>query len=211
MKVLVIGSTGKIGSLLVPLLIEEGHEVVAALRDEGKGKVLQEKGAHLHSLDLESSIAPAFSGVDACVFTAGSGGATGKDKTLLVDLWGAIKTIRACEERGVSRYIMISALRAHDPDCAQEGIRPYLAAKHGADEILRHSKLDFTILRPGRLTDEAPSGKIRVGPGLAHDSGEIARGNVALAVCECLRQKSTVGRIIEVLDGEIPVADALAG
>jgi uncharacterized protein YbjT (DUF2867 family) len=115
MKIVVFGATGKIGSLLVPLLLKAGHAVVAYARSAEKAAPLKELGAIIELADLEAPIQhEALSEADACVFTAGSGASTGKDKTLTIDLWGAIKTIRACEQMGVRRYLMVSALKARD-------------------------------------------------------------------------------------------------
>ncbi|NBB79121.1 MAG: NAD(P)H-binding protein [Verrucomicrobia bacterium] len=209
MKIIVFGATGKIGSLLVPELIEAGHGVVAYVRSAEKGASLKRCGADLHVADLEAPIdLGALAGVDACIFTAGSGSATGKDKTLTIDLWGAIKTVRACEQAGVRRYIMVSALKASDPDRGAEGIRPYLVAKHAADALLMASSLDYTILRPGRLTDEPGSGQVAAGPSLENYDGAISRANVARALQVCLEMPGTIGKTYELLDGPTSITAA---
>ncbi len=134
MKTLVIGAHGKIGRRLVERLGRAGMPVRAMIRNEGQRRELEAPGVEVVPGDLEGTFENALSGCDAVVFTAGSGGHTGPDKTLLVDLWGAIKTIRACEHLGIRRYIMISARNAGDPDSGPDSRKPYLLAKHLAHE-----------------------------------------------------------------------------
>lgn len=211
MKILIVGANGKVGRRLVPLLVERGHSVRSLLRDEDQRAWHEEAGAEAVVGDLEGDVSSALEGMDACVFTAGSGGSTGKDKTLVVDLWGAVKTYRACADRGVSRYVMVSARRAGDPDRGGEGIRPYLVAKHAADELLAHSGLDFTILRPGRLSDDEPSGRIVTATDLGDREGEIPRADVAEAVAVALENPDTIGLTVEMLAGDEPIEKALLG
>lgn len=201
MNILVIGATGQIGRLLVPKLIEDGHAVRALVRSEERGRALGELGAQLVIEDLEGSFEHAFDGVEAVVFTAGSGASTGKDKTLTIDLWAAIKCIRLAEAKGVRRFIMVSALKAGDPDKGNDAIKPYLAAKHAADEILKSTSLNYTILRPGRLTDEAETARIEAARRLGDYEGCISRANVAQCIRTCLRHSGTEHQVIDLLDG----------
>jgi len=208
MIILVIGATGKIGRLLVPKLIADGHAVRALVRSEARGRALAEAGAGLIVEDLEGSFGHAFDGIDAVVFTAGSGGSTGKDKTLTIDLWGAIKCIRLAEAKGADSFIMVSALKACDPDKGSEAIKPYLAAKHAADEILKSTSLNYTILRPGRLTDEPESGRIRAAGRLDDYDGSISRANVAECIRIALGHPGAEHKTIDLLDGEETIDDA---
>lgn len=208
MKVLVIGATGQIGRLLVPKLIADGHSVRALVRSETRGQTLAEHGAELIVEDLEGSFGHAFEAVDVVVFTAGSGGSTGKDKTLTIDLWAAIKTIRLAEANGAQRFIMVSALKASDPDQGSDAIKPYLAAKHAADEILRTTSLNYTILRPGRLTNEDETGKIQAAHALDDYHGAISRANVAECIRVSLSHVNAERQIIDLLDGEQSVREA---
>lgn len=201
MNILVIGATGQIGRLLVPKLIEDGHMVRAMVRSEERGRPLAEQGAELVVEDLEGSFDHAFDGIDAVVFTAGSGGSTGKDKTLTIDLWSAIKCIRLAEAKGVGRFIMVSALKAGDPDKGNDAIKPYLAAKHAADEILKTTSLNYTILRPGRLTNEPETARIRAAPQLEDYEGSISRANVAECIRISLKHPGTERKAIDLLDG----------
>lgn len=209
MRILVIGASGQVGRLLIPKLVADGHQIEAMVRDAKRGHELEHMGALITIADLEENIEPAFEGMEAVVFTAGSGSQTGSDKTLTVDLWSAIKCIRICEAKGIQRFIMVSALKARDPDLGSDALKPYLAAKHAADEILKSTGLDFTILRPGRLTSEPGSGTITAGETLEDFSGHISRANVAECIRACIRNSDTSRKCIELLDGDEPITQAL--
>lgn len=208
MKILVIGATGQIGRLLVPKLIKDDHTVRALVRNEERGRGLAEAGAELIIEDLEGNFGHAFDGMDAVVFTAGSGGSTGKDKTLIVDLWSSIKCMRLAEAKGANRFIMISALKASNPDKGNDAIKPYLAAKHAADEILKSTSLNYTIFRPGRLTNHPENARIHAARQLEHYEGTISRGNVAECIRIGLRHPGTTQQTIDLLDGEQAITDA---
>ena len=210
MRILVIGASGQIGRLLIPKLIVDHHQVEAMVRDTTHARDLEHMGALITIADLEDQIEPAFEGIETVVFTAGSGNHTGKDKTLTVDLWSAIKCIRICEAKGIRRFIMVSALKARNPDLGSEALKPYLAAKHAADEILSSTDLDYTILRPGRLTNEPGSGKIQAADILSDFSGSISRANVAECIRFCIQNATTKQRCIELLDGNTPIEEALS-
>jgi uncharacterized protein YbjT (DUF2867 family) len=178
-KILVIGASGKIGRLLVPKLIADGHSVIAGIRDQTKAAELQQAGAEVRLVDLESDLGRLCQGIDIVIFTAGSGSKTGKDKTLTVDLWGAIQCVRASEDSGVQRFIMLSALKAANPNRSSDALKPYLAAKHAADEILKQSRLTYSILRPGRLTDGPLCRTLLTASEGLEYTGTISRASVA--------------------------------
>jgi uncharacterized protein YbjT (DUF2867 family) len=211
MRILIFGATGQIGRRLAPKLLEDGHEVTALVRDAAAAADQLPEAIRLFEGNLERAFeATLADGYDAAIFTAGSGAATGKDKTLTVDLWGAIQAIRYCEQHGVSRFIMISALKAESPNLGNEALKPYLVAKHAADEILKASQLDYTILRPGKLTDEAESGRVRAEAQIADFVGEISRANVAECIRQSLLLPMAARQVIDLLDGETPIKDALS-
>lgn len=208
MKILVIGANGQIGRRLVDKLVQTGHEVRAMVRNEKQRKELESMGAEVVIGDLENEFQHALADCDALVFTAGSGGKTGADKTILVDMWGAIKTIRACEESGIRRYIMVSSRDAGDPDHGSMAIRHYNVAKHIADETLLRSSLDYTILRPGQLTDVAGTGHVQT-TRPEQTMQTISRDDVAEAIMICLDEKDMIGKVVELYQGDTPVKDAL--
>lgn len=153
MNVLVIGANGQIGKHLVEQLAQEGkHQVTAMIRKPEQADTLKQLGAQVVMGDLEGTVdelAEVMKDQSAIVFTAGSGGSTGPDKTLLIDLDGAVKTMEAAEKQGISRYILVSAYGADQRSKWPEEIKPYYVAKHFADRALFASELNYTIIRPG--------------------------------------------------------------
>lgn len=210
MVVAVIGANGGIGRRLLPLLNEAGHNPIGVVRSREQFEAIRERGGEPRLGDLEDEFASALEGADAVVFTAGSGGSTGWDKTLLVDLWGAKRAVDACEEQGIDRFVMISSRGAADPQSSRAPLRPYSVAKHFADYYLQQSSLDATILRPTRLTDEEGTGRIASYFGEAPSEGmNIPRADVARAVVTSLHTPETVGHAIALFGGETPVDEAL--
>lgn len=206
MRVVVIGAHGKVGLRLVPMLVEDGHDVVGMVRSRDQVPELSGLGAEPVVGDLERDFAHHLEGADAVVFTAGSGAETGADKTAAVDGLGAIRTVDAAVEHGADRFVMVSARGADDPD-RSEAIRHYLVAKAIADGYLRRSGLDYTILRPGGLTDGEPTGLVQVGEDVG--SGSISRADVAHVIVRTLREPAAVGRTLELINDGTPVKEAL--
>ncbi|TYL37014.1 NAD(P)-dependent oxidoreductase [Natronococcus pandeyae] len=210
MQVAVIGANGGIGRELVPRLAETGHDPIGVVRDESQFGAVRERGGEPRLGDLEGEFAPALQGADAVVFTAGSGGDTGWDKTLLIDLWGARRSIDACVAHGIDRFVMISAYNASDPMAAPDAIRPYHVAKRCADDYLDWSPLEATILRPTALTDDEGTGQISAAFDYRDaDGDEIPRADVAQTVVACLATADTVGETIRLFGGETPIEDAI--
>lgn len=212
MKVFLIGSNGQVGKHMVKLLNEnEKHELTAMVRSSEQAAELKQSGINAVVADLEGSVedlAKAVEGHDAVIFTAGSGGKTGHDKTLLIDLDGAVKSMEAAEQAGVGRYVMVSAYKAYDRESWKDSpIKPYMAAKYYADRMLEASKLTYTILGPGLLVNDPGTGKIAVGDGIAATS--IPREDVARAAVAALSEESTYNKTIDLMSGEIEVAAAL--
>ncbi|MEK4529480.1 SDR family oxidoreductase [Paenibacillus polymyxa] len=211
MNVLVIGANGQIGKFVVEQLAQEGkHKVTAMIRKPEQAGTLKELGADVVIGDLEGSVedlAEAMKDHNAIVFTAGSGGSTGQDKTLLIDLDGAVKTMEAAEQQGISRYILVSAYGADQREKWSESIKPYYVAKHYADRVLFASDLNYTIIRPGGLKNEPGTGKIAVGTDL--EPGSIPREDVARVIVASLQEEKTYRMAFDLIAGEHPVEDAL--
>ncbi|MGQ3477172.1 SDR family oxidoreductase [Paenibacillus sp. TY11] len=211
MNVLVIGANGKVGRHLIRLLGQhESHRVKALIRNPDQAEALERLGAETVIADLEGTvgeIAVAIKGSDAIVFTAGSGGETGADKTLLIDLDGAVKAMEAAEQAGIQRFIMVSALHAENREQWPESIKPYYVAKYYADRLLEASNLDYTILRPGGLTDDTGTGKVATGDDLT--SHTIPREDVAATVVAVLDERQTYHRAIDLVSGSTPIAEAI--
>lgn len=211
MKVCVVGANGQIGKQVVELLKESGeHTPLAMVRK-------QEQAAHFENLGVETvlasladsvgKIAEAISGCDAIVFTAGSGGHTGPDQTLLIDLDGAVKTIEAAEQTGVKRFVMVSALGANQREKWNEAIRPYYVAKHYADRLLVQSDLTYTIVRPGGLLNEEGTGKVAIGGNLTRNT--IPRADVAKVIVASLTEERTYNQAFDLVSGDVTVTEAL--
>lgn len=211
MKVLVVGANGQIGRHLVQLLkSSDEHDVRAMVRKNEQKESFRDQGVEAVLASLEGSveeIAEAAKGCDAVVFTAGSGGHTGPDKTLLIDLDGAVKTVEAAEAAGIRRFIMVSALQAHNREKWNEQIRPYYAAKHYADRVLLQSGLNYTIVRPGGLLNEPGTGKVSAAENL--DRGSIPREDVAKVILHSLTEEKTFKTSFDLVSGNTPIPEAL--
>jgi uncharacterized protein YbjT (DUF2867 family) len=210
MTTLVIGANGQIGRIFCKLASESGASIRAMIRDEAQRAPFEALGVEVQVADLEGDFAHTFEGCDRVVFTAGSGGHTGGDKTLLVDLYGAIRAIEESERRGVRHFVMVSALRADEPLAGPPAMRHYFVAKKLADDRLRASSVPYTILRPGRLTDSAASGRVR--RQIADGEGfDISRANVAACIAASLSHASAQGQVVDLLDGATRVDELFAG
>ncbi|WP_085993009.1 SDR family oxidoreductase [Oceanobacillus senegalensis] len=213
MKVLVVGANGQIGKHLVSFIQDsDSLEAKAMIRNEEQASYFENLGAETVVVDLESdidAIAKAAEGVDAIVFTAGSGPHTGKDKTIMVDLDGAVKTVEAAKVSGVKRFIMISSF-----DTTREAIQeassafaPYVAAKHYADEWLRDTDLDYTIIHPGVLTNNEGIGQVEAATQV--ERNEVPREDVASVILACLENENTIGKEFQVVTGKTPIKEAI--
>jgi uncharacterized protein YbjT (DUF2867 family) len=212
LKVFLIGSNGQVGKHIVKLLQDsEKHELTAMVRSEEQAQQLIDSGVNAVIADLEGSVdelADAMQGTEAVIFTAGSGGKTGPDKTLLVDLDGAVKSMEAAEKVGINRYIMVSAYKAYDRESWKESpIKPYMVAKHYADRMIVASNFEYTIIGPGLLLNEPGTGKIEVGDNIQKTS--IPREDVARTVVAAIDEENTYRKTIEIMSGDNPIEDAL--
>jgi uncharacterized protein YbjT (DUF2867 family) len=213
MKVLVAGAHGKTARRLVRILTEDGHEVRGLVRKEEQMPDVEADGAEAVLVDLEEeevegAVGRAVEGCDAVVFAAGAGPGSGAARKETMDYGGAAKLVEAAEQNGVRRYLILSSMGANDPEGGPEPMRPYLRAKARADERLRESGLDYTIIRPGSLTDEEETGRIEAAESLGR-RGEISRSDVARTFAEALEMESTYGKTFEILAGETPIREAL--
>lgn len=212
MNVLVIGANGQVGRNIVKELAESNHEATAMVRKEEQIDKLKELGASKVVLgDLEKDFSDAFEGVDAVIFAAGSGPSTGADKTLTIDLWGSVKAAQYAQDKGVKRFVQLGSMGSNDPDAGGESMKPYLVAKRTADELLQTTNLDYTIVRPGALSDEEKSEKIEVSlEGFSSMEGRsIPRADVAHVLVDVLDRRNTYNKVFEVLQGDQPASDQL--
>ena len=206
-KTLVIGASGKIGRILLSKYTESIISPVAMVRDQRKQGF--SKSVEVVEADLEQDIDSVMNGCSTVVFTAGSGAGSGLDKTLLVDLWGARKAIDASKKAGIDHFIMVSSRGADNPDYGPLAIKPYLVAKHFADEYLIQSGLNYTILRPGRLIDDEGSGLINTIRPQNPEKQVISRDDTAKVIVHCLHNKKVSNKIYELYKGQDSVELAI--
>ncbi len=211
MKVLVIGANGQVGKKLVKKLNDKNHEVIAMVRDEGQLGQFP-NGVKTVLGDLEKDFSHAYKeNLDAVVFAAGSGGDTPKEKTDTVDLQGARKSIDLAQKNHVDRYIMVSALGANNASEMPENMRHYFVAKSEADQHLAQTQLNYTIFRPGQLTDKPGTGNVNAAESLENrEPRTTRRDDLATAIAVALDKTNTHKKVIEILDGDTPVNDAIA-
>ena len=209
MEVLVAGGHGQIGQRLLRLLAERGHRARGLVRNPDHAADLEALGADPVLCDLEADDPrPHLGAAEAIVFTAGAGPGSGPERKRTVDYGGAVKLMEAARELGVARFAIVSSMGTDDVEHADERMRPYLQAKRDADDALRESGLDWTIVRPGRLTDAPGTGTVDAARALAR-RGEITRDDTALVLLEALLQPTTIRVAFDVLEGPTPVAEAL--
>ena len=210
MIVLVVGANGLTGKRIVRRLIDRDHEVHAMLREAAQAPPFEAMGAVSVLADLEAPLDASVAGCDAVVFAAGSGSKTDPEKTVSVDQEGAIRLIDTCAAAGVRRFVMLSSMGTDDPEGQREAIRHYMRAKGAADAYLAASGLDYTIVCPGYLNDDEPSGGVRLAPSIG-EWGEIARDDVADVIVACLDTPNTIGKRFEILAGKSNIERAVAG
>ena len=205
MDVVVAGGHGKVGIRLLGLLADGGHRARGLIRNPDHADDLTAAGAEAVICDMEAldDLSECCAGADAVVFAAGAGPGSGAERKRTVDYDAAVKLMEA----GVRRYVMVSAISAGRPDEWSDAMRPYYEAKAGADERLMESGLDYTIVRPGGLTDDPGTGRVTAGTGL--ERGEVPRDDVAAVVLAVLETPSTVGRTFELVSGDTPVDEAI--
>jgi len=209
-KILIAGANGKVGTILCGKLWGvSGFSPVGLIRDARQQTKFTALGVPSVLGDLEDGIASFLPGLDAVVFTAGSGNQTGPEKTTDVDQNSAVRLIGDCESAGVKRFIMVSAIGA-DPNSDSPRIQHYLRAKGVADSRLRSSQLDYTILAPGTLIDERGTGRVQVAEDLGFH-GYLPREDLVDLIIECLKNWNSIGKTLQIVSGGQKVRDALIG
>jgi uncharacterized protein YbjT (DUF2867 family) len=207
MDVVVAGGHGKVGLNLLRLLAERGHRARGLVRNPDHVPDLADLGAEAVVCDMEAldDLSGCCTGADAVVFAAGAGPGSGPERKRTVDLGAAVKLMDA----GVRRYVMVSAISAGRPDEWSEPMRPYYEAKAEADRRLEESGLEYTIVRPGSLTDDPGTGLVTVGTDLNY--GEIPRDDVAAVLVAVLESSSSIGATFELVSGDTPLEEAVRG
>ena len=201
MDVVVAGGHGQIGLRLLRLLSDRGDRARGVVRNPAHVPDLEQAGAQAIVLDMEAEddLSGAVEGADAVVFAAGAGPGSGPQRKKTVDLGAAVKLM----ETGVRRYVMVSAIGASDPENVPEEMRPYYDAKAEADRRLEQSGLDYTIVRPGRMTNDEGTGLVDAGADVHR--ADIPRDDVAAVLAEVLVADNTKGKAFNLVAGDTPV------
>ena len=206
MRVLVIGANGNTGTRIVRRLNESGNQAIAMVRSKSQKSKFEYMNVEVRFGDLEYPIDDVMEGIEAVIFAAGSGGKTGKDKTVLVDHLGAIRSMVTAQVHNVSRYVMLSSIN-NDVNSTSP-IAHYHKAKAHADNHLQETDLDYTIVCPGGLTDKESTGSCQITPDL-HGRGLTSRELLADVIVRSLDMPNTVRKCFSLLDGNTPIDEAM--
>ncbi|MEE3126028.1 MAG: SDR family oxidoreductase [Actinomycetota bacterium] len=212
-RIAVVGGHGQVAKHLHIALRRSEHTPVALVRNPDYREELEGLGAEVRLLDIEAddadAFAAAFEGCDAVVFAAGGGADGDIERKRTVDLEGSLKSIEGARRAGISRFVQLSAIGVDNPvpEDTEPVWRAYVEAKRDADAALRDSGLDWTIIRPGRLTDEPATDAVRLAPDVEY--GEIPRADVGAVLAAVLDEPGTVGQQVDLVAGNDTVADAV--
>lgn len=208
-QTLIIGASGQIGKQLTEQMLDDGHHVVALVRNQNKLSDIKNENLLIVEADLTEDFGKAFKQCTTVVFVAGSGGDTGADKTILIDLWAACRAADYAKANGVEHFIMVSSIGADAPSKGPENMQPYLVAKHMADEHLMHSGLHYSIIRPGTLTNDNATGKFATDRPAQKEQATITRNDVAEALLFCVKNPPKKNAITELFNGNQSVDEVL--
>jgi uncharacterized protein YbjT (DUF2867 family) len=217
MRVVIAGGHGKIALRLGRLLTERGDVPVGLIRNPDHADDLRKHGIEPVLLDLEHAtvedLVLALDEADATVFAAGAGPGSGIARKDTVDRGAAVLLADAAVRAGVRRYLLISSMGVESvrdgatPEGVDEVFLAYLRAKLAAEEHVRGLDLDWTILRPGALTDDPGTGRVRLAPHV--DRGDVPRDDVAATLAELLAVPETARLVLELTAGDTPIAEAV--
>ncbi|MGZ4722147.1 SDR family oxidoreductase [Oryzihumus sp.] len=212
MRIVIAGGHGQIAQHLERQLAARGDQPVGIVRNPDHVADLEAAGAEAIVLDLERAsadeLAEVVRGADAVVFAAGGGPDSGAARKETVDKGAAVLLADAAEKAGVRRYLMVSSMGTRSADPTSDDVfQVYLRAKKAADDDLKARDLDWTVVHPGRLTDDEPTGRVQVG---TLERGDVPRADVAAVLVAALDTPSTVGKDFDLLNGERGIGEALA-
>jgi len=208
-RTLIIGASGNIGKQLTQLMLNDGHHINALVRDKSKLSDIEHPNMTIVEADLTKDFNHAFENCSNVVFAAGSGGHTGADKTMLIDLWAACRAADYAKNHQLKHFVMVSSIGADSPSSGPEEMQPYLVAKHMADEHLKQSGLHYSIIRPGSLTDKEPTNRFTSDRPAKKEQAIITRADVAQALLYCVTQPSEASCITELFNGDKNIADVI--
>ena len=209
MRVAIAGGHGQI-ALRLEKVLKQGDEPVALIRNPDHAGDVEQAGAEPAVVDLEQAgedeVAQAIAGSDAVVFAAGAGPGSGPERKETMDYGGAVKLIEAAKRAGVGRYVIVSSMGADADASGDDTFSVYLRAKGRADDAVRASGLDWTVIRPGALTNDPGTGAVNLGADVPR--GKISRDDVAAVLAAALNAPNTIGKTADLIEGDVPVAEA---
>jgi uncharacterized protein YbjT (DUF2867 family) len=210
MRVAIAGGHGQIALRLEKVLKQQGDEPVALIRNPDHAGDVEQAGAEPAVVDLEHAgddeVAQAIAGSDAVVFAAGAGPGSGPERKETMDYGGAVKLIDAAKQAGVSRYVIVSSMGADAGASGDDTFAVYLRAKGRADDAVRASGLDWTVIRPGGLTNDPGTGRVTLGADVPR--GQVSRDDVAAVLAAALHEPNTIGKTADLIEGDVPIAEA---
>jgi len=210
-RVAIAGGHGQIALRLAKILSERGDDVVGLIRNPDHADDLKQAGAEPAVVDLEQAsedeVARAISESDAVVFSAGAGPGSGPARKDTMDYGGAVKLIAAAKQAGVRRYVIVSSMGANPDAPGDDTFSVYLRAKGRADDAVRESGLDATVVRPGTLTNDAGTGRVRLAESVPR--GRVPRDDVAAVLAAVLDSPNSIGKTVDLIGGDTPVAEAV--
>jgi uncharacterized protein YbjT (DUF2867 family) len=207
-NVTIVGGHGKVALRLEKLLADRGDSPRGIIRHTEQADDLEAIGCEPIVLDIENvEIGDAVAGADAVVFAAGAGPGSGPARKRTVDYGGAVELVEAALQHEIRRYVMVSSIGSNRPERWTEDMRPYFEAKAEADKVLIESGLDYTIIRPGGLTDDPGTGQVSVGD---LEYGKVSRDDVAAVLAEVLRADNAIGKAFDLVGGDTPIPEAVA-
>jgi nucleoside-diphosphate-sugar epimerase len=211
MRVAIAGGHGQIALRLAKILSQRGDQVIALIRNPDHADEVRQAGAEPAVVDLERAreddVAREIAGCDAVVFAAGAGPGSGPARKETMDYGGAVKLIAAAKQAGVGRYVIVSSMGANPDAPGDDTFSVYLRAKGRADDAVRASGLDATVVRPGGLTNAAGTGQVKLGESVP--SGQVTRDDVAAVLGAVLNSPRTIGRSFDLVGGDTPVSEAI--
>jgi uncharacterized protein YbjT (DUF2867 family) len=203
--ILIAGANGSTGKIIVDILKDsEAFEPIAMIRKEEQTEQFEKDNVKTVLADLEKDVSHALKGIDKVIFAAGSKGRN----VIGVDQEGAKKLIDAGEQADIKKFVMLSSIGADKPWISDD-LEDYLKAKLNADDHLRDSNLDYSIVRPGRLTDEDGTGKIKLEEKL-DNYGDISRADVARTLVEVLADDKMKNQVFELIEGDTSIEEAIS-
>jgi nucleoside-diphosphate-sugar epimerase len=211
MRVAIAGGHGQIALRLAKVLSQHGDEAVALIRNPDHADDVRQARAEPVLVDLEHAdedeVAQAIAGCDAIVFAAGAGPGSGAERKETMDYGGAVKLIAAAKQARVDRYVIVSSMGANPEIPGDDTFSVYLRAKGRADDVVLASGLDATVVRPGGLTNNAGTGRVRLGESVPR--GQVPRDDVAAVLAAVLDSPNTIGRTVDLIGGDTPIAEAV--